>query len=124
NTDQVAQSRYLPSIKEFGQMLITFMLVNLAWVFFRADNLSHAAQIFKKIGSSSILTVPDLWPTKTITLIILFIGLEWFQRDKEVVLDFTNWRIPQWARLFIYYLIIASIFLLGGKQQEFIYFQF
>lgn len=124
NTDLVAENKWLPNFKELVQMLLTFMLVNLAWIFFRADNMSHAAQIYTKVASSSLFTVPELMPTKVIVLIIIFVVMEWFRRDREVVLDFSDWRIPRPVRYIIYYLIIASIFLVGGQQQEFIYFQF
>lgn len=124
NTDLVAENKLFPNLRELFQMLATFMLVNFAWIFFRADSMSHAAQIYAKVASSSLFTVPELMPTKVIVLIIIFVAVEWFRRDREVVLDFSDWRIPRLVRYVIYYLIIASIFLVGGQQQEFIYFQF
>ena len=124
NTDLVAENKLFPNLRELFQMLITFMLVNFAWIFFRADNMSHAAQIYSKVASPSLFTVPELLPTKVIVLIIIFVAVEWFRRDREVVLDFSDWRIPRLVRYVIYYMIIASIFLVGGQQQEFIYFQF
>lgn len=124
NTDLVAEGKFLPNLREVFQMLVTFVMVNLAWIFFRADSMSHAAQIYFKIISPSLFAVPELMPLKIIILIIIFVIIEWLRRDREVVLDFSDWRIPRPLRFLIYYLIISSIFLLGGQQQEFIYFQF
>ena len=42
NTGKIAEGRYLPSLKEFFQILITFSITVLAWIFFRADNITHA----------------------------------------------------------------------------------
>ena len=42
NTGKIAEGRYLPSLKEFLQILITFSITVLAWIFFRADNITHA----------------------------------------------------------------------------------
>ncbi|NNK81360.1 MAG: MBOAT family protein, partial [Flavobacteriales bacterium] len=44
NTDTVAQGRLLPSLTELFQMLITFVLTLIAWIFFRADSVSIAFQ--------------------------------------------------------------------------------
>ncbi len=41
-TNTVAESRLLPNIKEIFQMGLTFLLVVLGWVFFRAENLHDA----------------------------------------------------------------------------------
>src|SRR5690606_24260260 len=38
----VAENSYLPSIKEFFQMSLTFGLTVIAWIFFRAENIGHA----------------------------------------------------------------------------------
>ena len=123
NTNLVAENRLFPNLLEFGQMFSTFMIVNLAWIFFRADSMAHVWEIFGKLASPSILAVPEVLPMKAIVLIILFVGLEWFQRRKEVVLEFSP-KVPRLVRYAIYYTIIACIILIRGRQQEFIYFQF
>ena len=40
--DIVAKGRYLPSIRELLSILLTFGLTVVAWVFFRAENITHA----------------------------------------------------------------------------------
>ena len=58
NTDVVAQGKYLPTIKEFFKIAITFSLTVLAWVFFRAENISHAWSYISEIFSLSLFKSP------------------------------------------------------------------
>jgi D-alanyl-lipoteichoic acid acyltransferase DltB (MBOAT superfamily) len=41
-TDTVAAGKFLPSVKEVFQMGMTFLLVLVGWVFFRAENIGQA----------------------------------------------------------------------------------
>ena len=41
-TDTVATDRILPNIREYFQMLLTFLLVVIGWVFFRAETITDA----------------------------------------------------------------------------------
>ena len=127
NTDTVAEGRVLPSIKELTQMGLTFGLVVIGWVFFRADNLGNAINYIEKIFRSDILSVP--WLMNRIFYIPLFVSIvllfvvEWMQRHKQHGL--ANLPIKNmWVRSLIYYAIIVAIILFGGKEQLFIYFQF
>ena len=58
NLDIVAQGKYLPSIKEFTLILLTFVLTVFTWIFFRADNIGHAISYISGIFSDSFFTVP------------------------------------------------------------------
>lgn len=120
----VAQGSYLPTFREMGSMMITFWLTVLAWVFFRAENLSHAFSYLNEIFSPTLFVVPDLSGMKMIILITFgFLIFEWIGREKEFALAVVEqWKRP--IRYLIYYLIIIAIFLFTGEQQEFIYFQF
>jgi alginate O-acetyltransferase complex protein AlgI len=53
NINTVAQGKLLPAFREFVQMGSTFFLTVLAWIIFRADNLSHALSYYKKLFSYS-----------------------------------------------------------------------
>ena len=133
NLDIVARGKYLPSLKEFFSMGITFSLTVFAWIFFRANNLNHALNyinnIFKGlfIRSSYSETYNFLfwkigYPIKF--LILLFILIEWLGREEQYAIAQLgmNWYKPiRWA---MYYALIIIIFLFVGKEQEFIYFQF
>ena len=128
NINIVAENSYFPSIREFFGMLTTFSLTVLAWVFFRADNLSHAFAIINEIFSASLFHEPFIDGGKnlriTALLTILFIVVEWFGRKGEFALDLlgSSWKRP--IRRGFYYVVLMAVFWFAGKQQEFIYFQF
>ena len=128
NTNTVAEGRKLPTFREFSQMSLTFSLAVLAWVFFRAENIVHAFHYLSSIFSLSFFTIPYfkgidvLLPT--ITIIIIFIMIEWQGRNGEYAISHLGdtWKTP--VRFAFYYAIVISIFWLGGEKQQFIYFQF
>jgi D-alanyl-lipoteichoic acid acyltransferase DltB (MBOAT superfamily) len=124
NLDIVAHNKYLPSIKEFSLMCLTFGLTVFAWIFFRANNVEHAIEYITGIFSNSLFSIPELRPTNIILLICFFMTIEWFGREGQHTLS-NIFKIKQrFYRWFFYVLICLLIFLYQGKQQEFIYFQF
>jgi len=126
--DIVANTKSLPSIKELSFMLTTFGLTVFAWIFFRAESVTHAVSYIAGIFNSSLLSVPD-FPMRreavtTIVLICIFILVEWIGRRGDFAIDNIANKVPQPIRILFYYSIILSIFWYGGSQQQFIYFQF
>ncbi|PKQ46731.1 MBOAT family O-acyltransferase [Confluentibacter flavum] len=120
----VAQGKWLPTIKEILLILSTFALTTLAWVFFRADNLSHAWSFISEIFSYSLFTIPQIQP-KILSILILFMLLiEWSGREELYGIERfgITWKKPY--RYAFYYTIVFLIFLFSGEEQEFIYFQF
>ena len=128
NTDTIAEGRFLPSMKEFLMMSLTFTLTVFAWIFFRANNLDHAFDYLSTIFSDSLFSIPDFRGKKlaliTALLIAIFIFIEWNGRVQQYAIEKTGLNWPRTARYIFYYIIIMFIFLFMGKQQEFIYFQF
>jgi len=128
NTDTVAQGKYLPSLKEFFQIGITFGLTVLAWVFFRAENIGHALNYLSTIFSSTLFNFPNfhgkLQALTTLILIAIFIIVEWFGRNNQFAIEKIGFKSKRTIRWAIYYSIIITIFWFSGSQQQFIYFQF
>lgn len=121
-----AEGRYLPSLKEVLQMGTTFVLTILAWVFFRAENLSHALNYVTGIFDTTLFSRPQIFPTTLMILLTFFIAIEWFQREKNHGLEIhgnglMKYKPIRWA---VYMGLIIIAFSYGGSQQEFIYFQF
>ena len=58
NLGVVAEGKLLPSIRELFAMLTTFTLTVFAWIFFRAENISHAFSYIGGIFSDTILDKP------------------------------------------------------------------
>ncbi len=124
NINTVAENKLFPSIKELLQILTTFFITIIAWVFFRADNIGHAFSYLSEVFSPSIVKVPEIIPFSTLFFITIFTMVEWIQRDKQHALELDAIKMSRLLRFSIYYCIITLIFLFGGQQQEFIYFQF
>ena len=124
NTDTVAEGKFLPNFKEALSILSTFFITLIAWIFFRADSITHAFNYIAEIFSPTLVKPLEIFPTSVLLFLIIFIVIEWLQRTKEHALEFEGTKIPRLARFAFYYAIIATIFLFGGQQQEFIYFQF
>ena len=120
----VAEGKYLPSFIELLQMLLTFSLTVLAWVFFRAENIGHAFSFLNEIFSQSFFSSPEILPKKPIILVALFILVEWIGREGEYGLQFIRKKFSQPFRYAIYYLLIILIYWFAEDEQPFIYFQF
>jgi D-alanyl-lipoteichoic acid acyltransferase DltB (MBOAT superfamily) len=125
--ETVALGKFFPSIKELSFIFLTFGLTVLAWIFFRADNIGHAIQyildIFK--NPNSFISFDIYWKYKMINFLIsIFIAIEWLGRDGKYAIEHlgVKWSVP--LRYAMYYAIIIAIFWFGGKEQQFIYFQF
>jgi hypothetical protein len=123
NLDIVASSSILPNLKELFQILTTFFLCTFAWIFFRSINMNEALNYISVLFSFSLFSVPLIFPSKLIALIMILIIIEWYSRKNNHGLErlfYTNKYLRRPFYLFLVFLIFFSI----GKQQEFIYFQF
>jgi alginate O-acetyltransferase complex protein AlgI len=127
-SDVVAQNKKLPRLKELWQMLSTFIFVCIAWVFFRADNISQALGYLRRVlyhaasDPRQFLHLPRE-KTAIILIIVLIMGDWWLRRDERVL------RVPQskLIRIIIYMLILILVIRAMAASDEsssFIYFQF
>lgn len=129
NKGNISEGRYFPTFKEFYQIITTFSLTVLAWVFFRAENIGHAFNYLSTIFSKSLFTVPSFMGKQraliTFLLIFFFITIEWIGRDNKFAIE--NIGI-EWNRWFRWICYVFLIFLIGAYMQTeetpFIYFQF
>lgn len=128
NLETVAQGKLLPSLKEVSLMLLTFGLTVFAWIFFRANNIGHAIGYISEILSPSLFSIPKFagmgGALKTIILVAIFVLLEWKGREGQYAIANMGLKWNPMVRYAMYYLIIIAIFWFGGKEQQFIYFQF
>ncbi|QQS30396.1 MAG: MBOAT family protein [Sphingobacteriales bacterium] len=128
NIEIAAQGRFFPSIKEFSQILVTFGLTVFAWIFFRAENIQHALIYISEIFSTSLFEIPQFMGMRraliTIFLIGAFVLIEWKGRESQYAIERLGDRWNRPLRYAMYYSIIFAIILFGGKEQQFIYFQF
>lgn len=122
--DIVAKNSNLPSMKEFFAMAVTFMLTVFAWIFFRANTLTHAIHYIKAIFTKQLFSLPEVRPSHVIALIFVFMCIEWFGRKNDYALATFGLSWPKAFRWSFYMVLLIAIFILGTKEQEFIYFQF
>lgn len=124
-SDIVAEGRLLPSIREALQMGLTFLLVLVGWVFFRAPSI-HTA-----FAWLSGMFFPIDWRVMGLGLgsqglrlallgtALLFV-VEWCNRGR-LCPRFPRNRLLRWM---VYHLALAALLLLRPEPQTFIYFQF
>ena len=124
NLEVVAMGKLLPSLKDFFKIAITFGLTVFAWIFFRAESLTHAFNYIGGIFSPSLFTLPTVFSLNIIFLIIFFFVIEWFGREDRFALESFGLKWPPFLRIGFYYFIIFLIIMFMGNEQEFIYFQF
>ncbi len=111
-------------VKMFFAALLTFFLVNITWVFFRANDFSTA---WRLLGSMFGLTdgtpvLPTIDMIKVGVVTVLLVGSHWLMRNTSVwhVVQKTKWWIVGIAWAFLLIALILS----QKSSDSFIYFQF
>lgn len=127
HTDVVVTGRMLPSLKEAGQMLLTFFLAVIGWIVFRAESIGQAWQYLCGLFNRSLFSIPWLdtrhYYMPVMISIAVMLLVEWIQRDKEHAFDLSGIK-SHVLKFGIYYQMVAILFWLGGHAESFIYFQF
>lgn len=111
--------------------VFVFIMVNLAWVFFRSPDLHVAGEVFSQLFVASHgvswadLVTPQLSPLVLVAALVFFILMEvWIGRaDVDLRFRQIGWRPARWG---LYYVIVAFILFSGAMENapQFIYFQF
>lgn len=123
--------RYLPSaagpvcFKDVLMMGVTFMLVMIGWVIFRADylylGLNYIMLMFSNFSSASVIMGKT-----ALTWCVLMIIAEWLTRGKEAPTEFRQTgifrhRAVRWS---MYILLFLIVLIFSGVKTEFIYAKF
>lgn len=124
NLDIVAQGRIFPTIKEFLSVVVTFFMASFCWIFFRAENLTHAFDFIGGIFSMSTFTIPNVKLDSVLWFILPFMLIEWLGRERQYAISHMGLNWPAPLRWGFYYAIIVAVFYFAGSEQQFIYFQF
>ena len=128
-TNQVAEGRFLPTLKEIGQMLLTFFLAVIGWIIFRSATISDSVHYIVGVCDASLFSVPWM---KTVNSFVLLVGsilmmivIEWLQRNNEHGLSLNKTLARPLVRWGLYLLVTLMVFVLqSNKAVQFIYFQF
>ncbi len=104
--------------------VLTFALVCLTWVFFRATDLPksmmHVAAMLGAIGAAPILRTNDVIKVVVVTGGLL--GTHSYMRDRN--LEQVAERAPRWLLVGVWTVMFTTIILMQGSGDAFIYFQF
>ena len=117
----------LPVLKDFGRMALTFTLVTIGLILFRAPSISAAWNAGCTICSKTLLSAPYLLFAQDMAFmaigILVMMTVEWLQRNENhgLVLNRMNSRV---LRYVIYIVLITMILWKGESGDAFIYFQF
>ncbi len=105
----------------FALALVTFALVCIAWVFFRAESFAQAFAIVRAMfgfgaGATNGFTLFAIVP------VAILVGVHWAMRDTtiEAVVERTSWPV----RAALLSAMLLSILMFPGVDRAFIYFQF
>jgi D-alanyl-lipoteichoic acid acyltransferase DltB (MBOAT superfamily) len=118
----------VPTLHKLLQMAITFALICVSWVFFRARTVADALYILQHFFRGDSTTLAEVgFPSQEgllalVSIVLLFV-VDTIQRrgDFRVILRAK----PTWVRWMAYYTLVASLFLLAAStRSKFIYFQF
>ncbi|MFT6355740.1 MAG: hypothetical protein ACJAXD_002736, partial [Cryomorphaceae bacterium] len=113
-----------PKISEIAQIGLTFFLVCVAWIFFRAPSVGVATDYLFGMVQRPVL--PEnfyFFPPWLLGLIGFMVLSEWIGKNHTP----EKWIgiIPKWGRYGFYLLLFGLWFLFASSEkQAFIYFQF
>ena len=129
NNIEIVSGKYLPGFKEFCSITLTFTLTVFTWIFFRADNISHAFNYIGGILNESLFDIPEfegrIKALTTIILIAFFVVIEWFGRKENFAianLVAVNHKAIRWSFYCLIMFLIAMY--MQTDETPFIYFQF
>jgi D-alanyl-lipoteichoic acid acyltransferase DltB (MBOAT superfamily) len=116
--------RLLPTFREALNIVLTFMVLCLTMIVFRAETLGQAIDYYKRLFSASLFTFPQNTSQTTYLFVLLMLIIEWVQRRKEHGLQIETVKYGV-VRYSMYYGIVALLLFFGVfENREFIYVQF
>ena len=121
----IRQLKVLSSFPKILKICITFILVNLGWVFFRSGSAEEAFYIFKNIFSSSLLESFQ-YQEGMLLGVYLILGLIFFEL-LDLRFHFKKYITKMhFVLLALLYIIIVNVIVFLGVKEtvSFIYFQF
>jgi D-alanyl-lipoteichoic acid acyltransferase DltB (MBOAT superfamily) len=128
-----SQEKLLPTLQAMIRMLRTFAVVCFIWIFFRAQTISQAMSIYRRIVTGllnvraylsmrSLLAYSPI-ENRIVLLVGAFLLWEWIERKRQHPLNLDRWPRPvRWAA----YTILLLVTLRYGHHAtgDFVYFRF
>jgi alginate O-acetyltransferase complex protein AlgI len=105
--------------------LLTYTLVNVTWVFFRAESFGGAARILEGMAGLAPDAKPVLATTfvaKVVVIVTAIVVTQWLMRKRS--LEDLVARTPWWVTAVVCAAMLFAVTITQGSGQAFIYFQF
>ena len=120
------ENSVLSQLKQILQVTVTFALVVIGWIIFRAESMIQVVDYLTSIARNTFFDPTQVYGKVALSIGLIVLLIEWIQRDKQhaLQLDEINLfkhRAVRWAA---YYLLLIVIAKYKGVSQDFIYFQF
>jgi len=114
------------SVLQIPAALLTFLLVCVAWVFFRADSFGKAFDVTASLFGLRSRDAGHLLPPESIVMslgiTVILLLVHWSMR--ETTIPQLVARLPWWARSLALAALLVGIVGLSGEDRAFLYFQF
>jgi alginate O-acetyltransferase complex protein AlgI len=105
--------------------LLTYLLVNITWVFFRADTFEGAGRILAGmfgLAQEPEAVLPTIYMVKAAVISAGIVAVHWLMRERE--LEDVVERVPWWATSLAIAAMLFAVIIAQGSGEAFIYFQF
>jgi alginate O-acetyltransferase complex protein AlgI len=105
--------------------LVTYLAVNVTWVFFRAETFPAAARILAGMGGlakEAPAVLPTVYMIKTGVIVAGIVIVQWLMRKRE--LEDLVARAPWWLVGIVWAAMLFAVIIAQGSGEAFIYFQF
>ncbi len=106
--------------------LLTYFLVNITWVFFRADDIETSTTIISSMfgfaPADAKTPLPIIYIIEVVTVIVLLVAAHWAMRN--TTLEEVYEKMPRWLITISLTLMAFAVIITQGSGNAFIYFQF
>ena len=105
--------------------LLTYALVNVTWVYFRAEDFGGAARILAEmagLAGDAKPVLPTMFVVKVVVIVAAIVATQWLMRNRS--LEDVVARTPWWITAVVTAAMLFAVTITQGSGQAFIYFQF
>ena len=121
--DDTTKTKLFPSLKECGQMFVTFLLFVFGMIIFRVESISQIGEYIGSLCNQTLFTMPNVAGISALLMnIVILMIVEWLTRTRNHGLDLKA--IHPVLRYAIYLGLLFMLFAFSGQTVNFIYFQF
>ena len=105
--------------------LLTYALVNVTWVFFRAETFEGASRVLAGmagLATDATAVLPTIYMIKAAVIVAVIVVVQWLMRNRE--LEDVVARAPWWVTGIVTAAMLFAVIIAQGSGEAFIYFQF